>query len=234
MEIVFSILVMALLAVIFVLLRQNKKLNSSPSTEISTSITKLKSIGELSVFKIYSKEIVTKKDSAIGGFWDKIFGWSMSKKQIALIFEFEINFIYDLRSKEFEIKHLNDNSYKITMPPCKYEFSIKDMKIYDEKNSKFLPFLLPDSLSGLFGPGFSESDKNALINEAKDEVKNMSVKIIDDLEKQIHKSAILTLETIARSFGADDLEFEFKDSEKMYVKDSKVEIDRILQKQLSN
>ena len=56
------------------------------------------------------------------------------------------------------------------MPPCKYKFSIANMKFYDEKNGKFIPFLLPDSLNGFFGSSFSEEDKNRLIEEARAEV----------------------------------------------------------------
>lgn len=231
-------LVFAILSfLVFMLLRQNRALKDKKSggiTQISNEITKIKSIGELNVFKIYSKEIVTKKDTPMVGFWDTLLGWSMTKKQIAVIFEFEINFTYDLNSEQFKIQIQDDGSYKITMPPCKYNYSIKDMKIYDEKNAKFLPFLLPDSLNGLFGSGFDERDKNRLIDEAKVEVKNMSVKIINDLEEKIHKSARDTLEAIAKNFGIKELSFEFVDKNinKIDVKDSKIEIDSILKKKM--
>ncbi|CZE48209.1 DUF4230 domain-containing protein [Campylobacter geochelonis] len=237
MEILVAILVILLCVVIFMLYRQNSALSEAKGakTQITTDITKLRNIGELSVFQIYSKEIVTRKDDPIGGFWKSVLGWSMTKKQIAVIFEFEINFIYDLRSKDFVIQQISDGGYKISMPPCQYKYSIKDMKIYDEKDARFLPFLLPDSLSGFFGVSFSESDKNKLIDEAKDEVKSMSIKIINDLGDKIHKSASDTLEAIAKNFGAKSVEFEFCDGNigQIDVKKSAVEIDSFLEKQIA-
>ncbi|QKF64802.1 DUF4230 domain-containing protein [Campylobacter corcagiensis] len=232
MEFLVTILILVLVVVSFLLYRQNlalKKAKEKPKINTRTEITKLKSIGELSVFKIYSKEIVTRKDSPIESkLWNTLLGWSMTKKQIAVIFEFEIDFIYDLKSRDFSIKELGEGNFKITMPACKYKFSIRDMKIYDEKNSKFMPFLLPDSINGLFGPSFDESEKNQLIDSAKDEIKSMSVKIINDMGDQIHKSASDTLTAIAKNFGANSVEFEFVDKniEKVDVKDSKVLVDK--------
>ena len=85
------------------------------------------------------------------------------------------------------------------------------MKFYDEKNGKFIPFLLPDSLNGFFGSSFSEDDKNRLIQEARAEVQQMSQKLINNLQSKIHKSAKDTLEAIAKSFGANSVSFEFND-----------------------
>lgn len=229
MDFLTLVIILVLGIVIFILFKQNKKLkkvNEKPSVDISTEIIKLKSVGELNVFKIYSKEIVTKKNSPFSGLWDSVLGWTMTKKQIAVIFEFEIDFIYDLKSKDFKIENLGNNDFKVIMPPCKYKFSITDMKIYDEKNSKFMPFLLPDSLNSLFGPSFDESEKNKLIGEAKDEIKNMSVQIINDLGTKIHNSATDTIKTLAKSFGAGNVSLEFTDKniEKVDVKDSNIEL----------
>ncbi|EMU3040994.1 DUF4230 domain-containing protein [Campylobacter coli] len=211
MELILLSLIVILL--VFVIIKQFK--NSSKIEEkdihISNDITQLKSIGELSVFQVFSKEIVTKKDSAFNGIWKSILGWSLSERQIALIFEFEITFLYDLRDKNFEIIVLDNDHYKIIMPECKYKHSIIDMKFYDEKNAKFLPFLLPDSINST-GLSFSENDKNKLIREAKEEVKELSLNLIRNLESKIHKGARDTLEAIAKGFGAKKVEFEFKDN----------------------
>lgn len=93
----------------------------------------------------------------------------------------------------------------------KWKFYFSADKFYDEKNAKFLPFLLPDSINST-GISFSESDKNKLIKEAKDEVKDLSLNLIQNLESKIHKSAKDTLEAIAKGFGAKRVEFEFKDN----------------------
>ena len=108
------------------------------------------------------------------------------------------------------------------------------MKIYDEKNAKLLPFLLPDSLNGLFGASFDESDKNRLIDDAKDEVKQLSLKIINDLGGKIHKSATDTLEAIAKSFGAKEVGFIFQDKalETIDIASSEIAIDKSLKSQI--
>ncbi|ASM37090.1 DUF4230 domain-containing protein [Campylobacter sputorum] len=226
MEILTLIITFLLVLTLTFVYRQAKEiktLSNVSKPDITSEITNFRSIGELNVFQIISKEIVTKKADAMNGkLWKPLFGWSLSQKQIAIIFGFEINFIYDLRSDEFNIENLQNGEYKITMPPCKYKYSITDMKIYDEKNSKFLPFLLPDSINGLLGVSFSEEDKNKLIDEAKNEVKSISLSMIKDLETKIHKSATDTLNAIANSFGAKNIEYVFQDNK---AQSSKVSLD---------
>lgn len=215
----YANLILAILLAIlaFAFYRSNKALkkakDDSENVSVSTEISQLKSIGELSVFQVYSKEIVTKTDHAFGNFGKEYLRWLVSEKKLSMIFEFEINFIYDLTSPRLEIMQIANYSYKIKMPPCKYKFSIADMKFYDEKNGKFIPFLLPDSLNGFFGSTFTEEDKNRLIEEARNEVKKMSVRLISQLQSKIHKSARDTLEAIAKSFGANKVEFVFDDSD---------------------
>lgn len=207
-------LILLSICVVFLSLILFKQFNIKKDNEnvnIHSDITQLKSIGELNVFQVFNKEIVTKKDSAFNGFWKNLLGWSLSEKQIALIFEFEIVFLYDLKNKDFNIINLQNDNYKITMPECKYKYSIIDMKFYDEKNAKFLPFLLPDFINST-GLSFSEEEKNKLIKQAKEEVKILSLNLIKNLESKIHKSAIDTIEAIAKSFGAKNIEFEFKDN----------------------
>ena len=215
----YANLILAILLAIlaFAFYRSNKALkkakDDSENVSVSTEISQLKSIGELSVFQVYSKEIVTKTDHAFGNFGKEYLRWLVSEKKLSMIFEFEINFIYDLTSPRLEITQIANSRYKIKMPPCKYKFSIADMKFYDEKNGKFIPFLLPDSLNGFFGSTFTEEDKNRLIEEARNEVKKMSVRLISQLQSKIHKSARDTLEAIAKSFGANKVEFVFDDSD---------------------
>lgn len=224
MEILTIIVAFLLVLSLTFVYRQSKELKAMNKNkpQVESKIVDFKSIGELNVFQIYSKEIVTKKSDGMSGLWKPLLGWSLSKKQIAIIFGFEINFIYDLRSSQFKIEEFQNDDYKITMPPCKYKYSITDMKIYDEKNSKFLPFLLPDSINGLLGVSFSEDDKNKLIDEAKNEVKALSLSMIKNLETKIHKSATDTLSAIARSFGAKNVEYVFQDNKAV---SSKVKLD---------
>ncbi|MBZ7986988.1 DUF4230 domain-containing protein [Campylobacter canadensis] len=210
MESILLILILVILVIISIKLFFAKT-KTEEKTKIVNDIYQMKSIGELSVFQVFSKEIVTKKDSTFNGVWESILGWSLSKRQIALIFEFEISFLYDLRDKNFKIIELDDGHYKIIMPECKYKHSIIDMQFYDEKNAKLLPFLLPDLINNT-GFSFSEEQKNKLIKEAKEEVKELSLTLIKNLESKIHKSAEDTLMAIAKGFGAKSIEFEFKDN----------------------
>ena len=99
---VTSLILAILLAIcVFTIFRFNKALKTAQkpaATQISTEISQLKSIGELSVFQVYSKEIVTKTDHAFGSFGKEYLRWLVSEKKLSMIFEFEINFIYDLTS----------------------------------------------------------------------------------------------------------------------------------------
>lgn len=213
-DIIAIILAVALVAACLAIFRTNrilKAVRDSGPTKIESEIYQIKNIGELSVFQVYSKEIVTKTDHAFGNFGKEYLRWLVSEKKLSMIFEFEINFIYDLTSKDLEIVNIANGEYFIKMPPCKYKFSIANMKFYDEKNGKFIPFLLPDSLNGFLGSSFSEEDKNRLIQEARAEVEKMSNKLISELQGKIHKSAKDTLEAIAKSFGARTVRFEFND-----------------------
>ncbi|MBR8462948.1 DUF4230 domain-containing protein [Campylobacter sp. faydin G-105] len=214
LNLILAGLLIVLFFVVYRLNRAVKKSQIATNTSITTEIEQIKNIGELSVFQVYSKEIVTKTDHAFGNFGKEYLRWLVSEKKLSMIFEFEINFIYDLMSSKFEIVQVANSHYKVKMPPCKYKFSIANMKFYDEKNGKFIPFLLPDSLNGFFGSSFSEEDKNRLIEEARTEVEKMSVRLISQLQGKIHKSARDTLEAIAKSFGADDISFEFNDDER--------------------
>ena len=69
---VTSFILAILLAVcVFTIFRFSKALKTAQkpaTTQISTEISQLKSIGELSVFQVYSKEIVTKTDHAFNSF----------------------------------------------------------------------------------------------------------------------------------------------------------------------
>ncbi|OPA72711.1 hypothetical protein BB381_04845 [Campylobacter pinnipediorum subsp. caledonicus] len=217
---IFSfVLIILLLVCVFIVYKTNLQLqkakNNESKVEAVLKIEQLKSIGELSVFQVYSKEIVTKTDHAFGNFGKEYLRWLVSEKKLSMIFEFEINFVYDLTSEKMQIQEIANSKFHITMPPCKYKFSIADMKFYDEKNGKFIPFLLPDSLNGFFGSSFREDDKNKLISEAKLEVEKMSLRLIRQLESKIHKSAKDTLEAIAKSFGAISVTFDFNDSESL-------------------
>ena len=169
----------------------------------------MRSIGHLSVFKVITKEIVTQTDHTWGEFGTKYLSWVVSGKKMAMIFEFEIDFRYDLRRPEFRIEERSGGGFTIAMPPCFYEAHIRDIRFYDEQKSRFLPWLLPDLVSGFVGGRFTENDKNRLIEAAKHHAENQALELIASLQSEVQTSAKATLTSISKALGADDVAFEF-------------------------
>ena len=60
-------------------------------------------IGELRVYRAYMKEIVTSVDHVWGDIGKKYFSWMLSEKKLAMVFEFEVDFVYNLLSKDFKV-----------------------------------------------------------------------------------------------------------------------------------
>ena len=181
-------------------------------SRIYTSIEDLRSVGELVVFKILTKEIVTAADHWFGEWGKKYFTWLASTKKMAMIFEFEIDFRYDLRSPDFIIESENSRSYRLKMPKCFYRIYIRDISFYDEQNAKLLPWLLPDLLNRAFGGGFDETDKNHLMEEAKQQADEMARDFVEKMHSEVQSSARQTLEALAGSFGAEETVVDFTDS----------------------
>lgn len=214
MDAILLMLALILVIALFVFLTVSmwKKKPASEVT-IHSSIQQLRTIGQLSVFKVITKEIVTETDHSWGEFGAKYLRWVLSKKKMAMIFEFAIDFRYDLRRPEFKIIDTGQDSYKIVMPPCFFEAHIRDIQFYDEQRSKFLPWLLPDLLSGFLLDGFSEEHKNKLVSAAKNHAEMQARQLIGNLESEVQSSAKATLQSISKAFGAEQLTFEFRPSE---------------------
>jgi len=187
-------------------LKRNK-----PAKEIRvfSSIEQLRAIGQLSVYKVMTKEIVTETDHTWGEVGSRYLSWVLSNKKMAMIFEFVIDFRYDLQSPLFEIEETGEAVYTVTMPPCDYEVHIRDIRFYDEQGSKLLPWLLPDLLNGFLTTGFSEEDKNKLVDAAKGHAEKQALELINNIQSEVQKSAKSTLESISHAFGAEHIEFEF-------------------------
>jgi len=189
------------------LVRMKKK--TAKEIRVFSSIEQLRSIGQLSVYKVLTKEIVTETDHSWGEVGSRYLRWVLSNKKMAMIFEFAIDFRYNLQSSAFEIRETGADAYSITMPPCEYEVNIRDIRFYDEQGAKLFPWLLPDLLNGFLGGGFSEEDKNKLVDAAKNHAEQQALQLINNIQSEVQKSAKSTLESISRAFGAADLEFTF-------------------------
>jgi hypothetical protein len=115
--IVIGILIVAVVA-LSVVLGTRLRGRGQPSISIQSSIEQIREIGHLSVFKIFTKEIVTASKHDWGDVGSRYFGWILTTKKMAMVFEFQIDFRYDLRSPEFTIQEAGRNRVIIRMPQC--------------------------------------------------------------------------------------------------------------------
>ncbi|UCE18115.1 MAG: DUF4230 domain-containing protein [Gemmatimonadota bacterium] len=199
----------AVLLFIILWIMKLRRGSSGPKVQIHTSIEDLRSVGELVVFKIITKEIVTTAEHWFGERGKKYFQWLVSTKKMAMIFEFEIDFRYDLQSPHFVIEGRGDNRYLLKMPKCIYEVHIRDISFYDEQSAKLLPWLLPGLLTKAFGSGSTEEDKNRLKEEAKQQAAQMADHLVQKMRSEVQNSTRKTLEALAKNFGAEDVAFDF-------------------------
>jgi len=191
--------------------RRDKK-SGLNNVMLHSTIEKMESLGTLNVYKVVTKEIVTASDHIFGNFGSKYLKWLISEKKLAMVFTFDIDFSYNLKSDAFTILESGEQAYLFTMPECRYSISIKDISFYDEQNGKLLPWLLPDLISGVFSDGFDEKDRNALIKEAKKQVSAIAEGMMIELLPDVQKSAATTLEQIAYALNAKAIQFDFSDS----------------------
>ena len=194
-----------------------KRGRGGPKVRIYSTIEELRSVGELVVFKVVTKEIVTTAEHWFGEWGKKYLRWLASTKRMAMIFEFDIDFRYDLRSSDFVITSEGDGNYRLKMPKCFYEIYIRDISFYDEQNARLLPWLLPDLLNRAFGPGFDESDKNRLKEEARRQAGQIAKGFVQKMQSEVQNSAKQTLEALAKGFGAEAVTVDFSESELIAV-----------------
>ncbi|MFZ9408002.1 MAG: DUF4230 domain-containing protein [Burkholderiaceae bacterium] len=189
---------------------------------IRGSIDELRAIGELSVFRAASKDLIAHSDHTFGEFGRKYLSWAFTRKKLAMVFEFEMDFRYDLRSEAFRVRAshaLADSGPAempgggsvalIDMPPCRVEVSIKDLAFYDEQRSRLLPWLLPDLLQGFFDGRFSEDDKNQLIAAARAHAMAQAQTLAERYRDQVERSAYSTLSMLVRPLGYAQVEIRF-------------------------
>lgn len=208
-SILLILMLLVVLGVLFLLIRRQFKRKSASQVTILSSIQQIRSIGQLSVFKIITKEIVTETDHSWGSFGSKYLSWVLSKKKMAMIFEFEIDFRYDLRRSDFLIDETAPRAYRLHMPPGLHEVHIRDIQFYDEQRSRLLPWLLPDLVSGFLMDGFSEEHRNKLIAAAKTHAEQQAKDLIGNYESEVQRSARSTLRSVGRAFGAEEIDFVF-------------------------
>jgi hypothetical protein len=196
---------------------------------VRSSIDELRAIGELSVFKAVSKDLITHSDHTFGEFGRKYLSWAFTKKKLAMVFEFEMDFRFDLKSEQFHIDTVTAPTdvgpragspqapplARISLPPCKVEVSIKDLAFYDEQRSRLLPWLLPDLVQGFFDGRFSEDDKNQLIAAARAHALAQAQGLAERYRAQVERSAFNTLALLVRPLGYSNLEVRFASKQEL-------------------
>jgi hypothetical protein len=112
------LLLIALIVAATFLVRAWRAKPAASQVHIHGSMEEMRAIGDLSVYKAFTKEIVTETDHSWGEFGGKYLGWLL-KKKMAMIFEFEIEFHYTLRSNAFAITNPDPGrGFRLRGWPC--------------------------------------------------------------------------------------------------------------------
>lgn len=179
----------------------------------TAAIEELKAIGVLSVFKAVTKEIVTARDHSLGNLGKRYLEWLVTSKKMAMIFEFDIDFQFDLRDPSFTVEEEGPSRFRLQMPQCDYVVHVRNVTFYDEQAGKLLPIILPDVINKIFGGGFNEEDRNKLMEEAKAQAEQLAQNLARRLSSEVQTSARQTMEMLAKSFGATAVRVVFPDAE---------------------
>lgn len=182
-----------------------------PEVQVHTSVEELRALGELSVFKVLTKEIVTARDHWAGEFGKRYLEWLFTSKKMAMIFTFDIDFRYDLRDPAFRIEDTG-GGYRLELPPLKYDLHIRDITFYDEQKTRMAPWLLPDLINAAFGAGFDERDRNRLKDEARAQAESLASNLVQRLRPEVQSSARETLLLLARGFTEAPVELVFRET----------------------
>jgi hypothetical protein len=178
-----------------------------------TFVTSMRSVGELSVFRVMTKEVITASDHELGNFGRKYLKWLLAEKRITLVIELDVDFRYDLTDPRFQIEATGDDRFRLTLPPCRHEVLIRDLHIHSEDNTKLLPILVPDLIGRVFTSGFSVEAKNKLIADTRAQAVTYAGELVGKAMAEAQRSATESLTLLAQSFGARDVNFNFLPSD---------------------
>ena len=184
---------------------QKKEAPDSIKMNVSSYLLR---IGELRVYRAYMKEIITSVDHVWGDIGKKYFSWILSEKKLAMVFEFEVDFVYNLLSKDFKVLE-DSKGLSIKMPKCKYDVKIKDFYFYDEQGTRLK--ILPEFLSSIFDGGVSEDEKNELVKMAIKQVKEISKKVAKSFQSDVDFRTAETINKILFGINTHIDSFKFHD-----------------------
>jgi len=185
--------------------KKNKTKSNPVKFNVGSYLTR---IGELRVYRAYMKEIVTSVDHVWGEIGKKYFSWMLSEKKLAMVFEFEVDFVYNLFSKDFKVEQ-NQSGLSLTMPRCKYDVKIKDFYFYDEQGTRLK--ILPEFLSSIFDGGVSEDEKNELVKMAIQQVEEIAKKVAKNIQSDVDKTTRATINNLIMGFNEHIDSFQFNE-----------------------
>ena len=207
-------LVIALaVAVTWRIARRRRRNPSLSRLDIQSFVTSMRAVGDLSVFRVMTKEVISASDHWFGEFGQKYLRWLLSSQRITLIIEFDVDFRYDLTDATFQVQRTGEQSFRFVLPPCHHEVLIRDMRIHSEDKPELLPWLMPDLLGRFFTGGFSVEAKNRLIAETRQEASRFAGVLVQKAAAEAQASATRTLTMLAQGLGAWQVDFEFRQPE---------------------
>ncbi len=182
-----------------------------PEADFRHTLQQIRQVGHLVVLRMYVQQIVT-AEQHIAGRWKELFKWLLDSAKVALIIEYEVEVLFDLQDSAFRIEPLEGRQVRFVLPPCQHKTSIRQIQFYDERNSRWFPWLLGD-ITSVLGPGISEERKNQLLQAARSEVEQKAQQMVLENRGQILASARQTLEMLARGFGVTEVEVVFAEEQ---------------------
>jgi len=189
--------------------RRGKRKATPARVTHESFLTSMKAVGELSAFRVMTKEVITASDHWFGEFGRKYLNWLLSEQRITLVIEFDVDFRYDLKDPRFEVQRGGEGAFNLVMPPCRHEVLIRDMRIHSEDKSELLPWLMPEVIGRVFTGGFSVEAKNKLIAETRDQASAFAGELVQKATGEAQRSAAGTLSMLASGLGANKVDFEF-------------------------
>jgi hypothetical protein len=190
--------------------RRGRKRAATPARVTHESfLTSMKAVGELSAFRVMTKEVITASDHWFGEFGRKYLNWLLSEQRITLVIEFDLDYRYDLNDPRFQVLGDGQAGYTLVMPPCRHEVLIRDMRIHSEDRSELLPWLMPEIVGRVFTGGFSVEAKNKLIAETRTQATAFAGELVAKATGEAQRSAAGTLSMLAQGLGAGRVDFDF-------------------------
>lgn len=189
---------------------RRRRAPSRPTLEIQHFTTSMRAVGELSVFRVMTKEVISASDHWLGEFGKRYLQWLLSSRRITLVIEFDIDFRYDLEDPAFTVERLDDDDVRFVLPPCGHEVLIRDLRVHSEDNTELLPWLMPEMLNRFLAGGFSPEAKNRLIQETRVEAVRFAGGLVQKATAEAQASAQRTLTTLAQGLGARRVSFTFQ------------------------